>query len=259
MANLKITELTALTTLATGDLFPVVDISDTTDSANGTTKKIAHSSIKAAGTDVDTGTDDIKFVTSKALADAGVYQAGGTDVAIADGGTGASTQTAAFDALAPTTTQGDIIYFDGSDNVRLAKGAYGQYLGMNSGATAPAWATPLYKVGADTRDLSTASGNQTIAHGLGRTPYKVRLTGVSNPPNGTSWAMAVYNGTTQASNYSSAADGGAEEAGATFRLGEADSGAYNEATITVDSTNITIAWTKTGSPTGTANLVWEVE
>jgi hypothetical protein len=69
-----------------------------------------------------------------------IYRASGTDVAIADGGTGQSTATAAFDALAPTTTQGDIIYFNGTDNVRLAKGSATQVLTMNSGATAPEWA-----------------------------------------------------------------------------------------------------------------------
>jgi len=62
-------------------------------------------------------------------------------VAIANGGTGATTATAAFDALAPTTTQGDTIYFNGTDNVRLAKGTAGQALVMNSGATAPEWGT----------------------------------------------------------------------------------------------------------------------
>ena len=44
-----------------------------------------------------------------------------------------------FDALAPTTTQGDLIYHDGSDNVRLARGTAAQVLAMNSGATAPEW------------------------------------------------------------------------------------------------------------------------
>jgi hypothetical protein len=63
-------------------------------------------------------------------------------VTIAKGGTGQTTATAAFDALAPTTTQGDIIYHNGTDNVRLAKGTASQVLTMNSGATAPEWATP---------------------------------------------------------------------------------------------------------------------
>lgn len=63
-----------------------------------------------------------------------------TTLPIANGGTGQTTQTAAFDALAPTTTQGDISYHNGTDNVRLAKGTAGQVLTMNSGATAPEWA-----------------------------------------------------------------------------------------------------------------------
>ena len=39
------------------------------------------------------------------------------------------------------TTQGDILYRDGSGIQRLAKGTGGQTLKMNSGATAPEWAT----------------------------------------------------------------------------------------------------------------------
>jgi len=62
-------------------------------------------------------------------------------VPISSGGTGQTTKTAAFDALAPTTTAGDTIYFNGTDNVRLPKGTAGQALVMNSGATAPEWGT----------------------------------------------------------------------------------------------------------------------
>jgi hypothetical protein len=62
-------------------------------------------------------------------------------VAIANGGTGQTTATAAFDALAPTTTAGDTMYFNGTDVVRLPKGTAGQALVMNSGATAPEWGT----------------------------------------------------------------------------------------------------------------------
>ena len=62
-------------------------------------------------------------------------------VAIANGGTGQTTATAAFDALAPTTTQGDTMYYNGTDVVRLPKGTAGQALVMNSGATAPEWGT----------------------------------------------------------------------------------------------------------------------
>ena len=37
---------------------------------------------------------------------------------------------------------GDIIYFNGTAWVRLAKGTASQVLTMNAGATAPEWATP---------------------------------------------------------------------------------------------------------------------
>jgi hypothetical protein len=65
----------------------------------------------------------------------------GAAVGISEGGTGQASATAAFDALAPTTTQGDIIYHNGADNVRLPKGTGGQQLRMNAGATAPEWFT----------------------------------------------------------------------------------------------------------------------
>lgn len=65
---------------------------------------------------------------------------GGT-LSISKGGTGQTSKTNAFDALSPLTTQGDLMYHNGSDNVRLAKGTGLQYLRMNIGATAPEWAT----------------------------------------------------------------------------------------------------------------------
>jgi hypothetical protein len=62
-------------------------------------------------------------------------------VPITGGGTGQTTKTAAFDALAPTTTAGDTMYFDGTDVVRLGIGTAGQALVVNPGATAPQWGT----------------------------------------------------------------------------------------------------------------------
>ena len=61
---------------------------------------------------------------------------------IANGGTGQTSQTAAFDALAPTTTKGDIIVHNGSDNVRLAVGGTnGHVLTVDSAeATGVKWA-----------------------------------------------------------------------------------------------------------------------
>ncbi len=71
-----------------------------------------------------------------------IYRADGTDVPVADGGTGQSTALAGFDALSPMTTIGDILYGGASGTgTRLAKGTAGKVLTMNSGATAPEWAT----------------------------------------------------------------------------------------------------------------------
>ena len=64
----------------------------------------------------------------------------GTDLAITNGGTGQSTKTAAFNALSPTTTKGDLIASDGSNNVRVAAGSDGQRLVASSAAsTGVAW------------------------------------------------------------------------------------------------------------------------
>lgn len=72
----KLTDRTALTSIATGDLLHVVDVSDTTDSAEGTSKKItqdnlipdASDTVKgkvelATSAETITGTDTVRAVT----------------------------------------------------------------------------------------------------------------------------------------------------------------------------------------------------
>lgn len=62
-------------------------------------------------------------------------------VAIANGGTGQTTAVAAFDALSPATTKGDLIVSNGTDNVRLGVGANNQVLTADSTtATGVKWA-----------------------------------------------------------------------------------------------------------------------
>jgi len=56
-------------------------------------------------------------------------------LAISQGGTGQTDQAEAFDALSPTTTKGDLIVSDGSDNVRLAIGNNNQVLTADSTQT----------------------------------------------------------------------------------------------------------------------------
>jgi hypothetical protein len=83
--------------------------------------------------------DDANAAAQRTTLGLGTISTVNSPVPIADGGTGQTTQTAAFDALDPLTTQGDIIYHDGTNSVRLPKGTAGQVLRMNAGATVPEW------------------------------------------------------------------------------------------------------------------------
>ncbi|WP_374074559.1 tail fiber domain-containing protein [Bdellovibrio bacteriovorus] len=62
---------------------------------------------------------------------------------IANGGTGQTTATAAFNGLSPSTTKGDLIVHDGTNDIRLPAGTNGQVLSANSAqASGLQWITP---------------------------------------------------------------------------------------------------------------------
>ena len=72
-------------------------------------------------------------------------------VPINQGGTGAAAQTQGFNALSPTTTKGDLIVSNGTNNIRLPVGSNGQTLFADSATasglqwnTAAAFALTLY-------------------------------------------------------------------------------------------------------------------
>lgn len=83
---------------------------------------------------------------------------------IANGGTAAATKTDAFDSLSPTTTKGDLIANNGSDNIRVPVGTDGQVLTAASGqASGLQWTSPLTNPMDSTGDLikGGASGAAT--------------------------------------------------------------------------------------------------
>ena len=80
--------------------------------------------------DVSSSVTGLSF-TGGPITGSGTITMSGT-LAIGSGGTGQTTATAAFDALAPTTTKGDIIVYNGTDNIRLAVGTNGQALFADS-------------------------------------------------------------------------------------------------------------------------------
>jgi hypothetical protein len=80
-----------------------------------------------------TGTTGLS-VSGSPITSSGTFELAGT-LAVANGGTGQTDKTSAFDALAPTTTKGDLIVNTGTDNVRLPVGTDGQILVADSAAT----------------------------------------------------------------------------------------------------------------------------
>lgn len=137
--------------------------------ANGITNTMLAGSIAASkliGTDITT----VGTITTGAW--------NGTTIAIANGGTGQTSQTAAFDALAPTTTKGDITVHNGTDNVRLAGGTNGHVLTRDSTtAVGVKWAAATG--GSATTDSRLYTADDTWTNPSPSTPKRVfvRLVG----------------------------------------------------------------------------------
>jgi hypothetical protein len=90
------------------------------------------------------------------------------------GGTGQTSQTAAFDALAPTTTTGDISYHNGTDNVRLPIGTDGQALKVSGGI--PAWGDGGAGAGEINAILNPSAASATTGWSDDANHSKTRLT-----------------------------------------------------------------------------------
>ena len=103
--------------------------------------KILDESIVAADL-ADASVTDIKIATISGSKVTGDILGNAANVsgivAIANGGTGATTKFSGFNALSPMTTKGDLIYGENSgEGTRLPKGSEGQVLTMKSGL--PSW------------------------------------------------------------------------------------------------------------------------
>jgi hypothetical protein len=82
---------------------------------------------------------------------------------IANGGTSGATATAGFDALSPMTTAGDVIIGGASGTrTRLAIGTANQLLRVNSGATAPEYASTLSGLTLTAPIISSISNTGTL-------------------------------------------------------------------------------------------------
>jgi hypothetical protein len=117
-------------------------------------------------------------------------------VAIANGGTGQTSQTAAFDALAPTTTKGDLIVDNGTNNIRLAVGTDAQILTADSTAAAGVkWAAAVSSNITPQglwENNATISSNYTITTGnnaLSAGPVSIASGVTVTVPSGSSWVV----------------------------------------------------------------------
>lgn len=119
-----------------------------------------------------------------------------------------------------------------------------------------------------TKDISSST-TTTIAHGLGVAPRIVRVVGMhaiaaTTTENIVSDTQTVWAGSQVSISrqmYLSPTAGNSSFAfTATFRIAGSNAlSKYIEGVVTVDATNITITWTLTSTPTGTASLIWDAE
>lgn len=96
----------------------------------------------------------------------------GTVLPIANGGTNASTKSAAFDSLSPMTTGGDLIYGGASGTgTRLANGSAGQVLVSAGGTAAPTWSAPPTSASVGARYATNAGASISNSGG----PYIINF------------------------------------------------------------------------------------
>lgn len=151
--------------------------------------------------------------------------------------------------------QGDILYASSASAfARLGAGTAGMFLKTLGASANPAWAyAPIFKMGTTTYDLSTASGTQAIT-GVGFTPRLIIILG--NQTGNARTSIGIDDGTNHYSIYM--VDAGNAFNSATTTSINAGSGSASQSgyVSALGADGFTITWIKTGSPTGTFNLMY---
>jgi hypothetical protein len=177
------------------------------------------------------GRDTTDTLTNKTIAFSSNTFSG--SLPIANGGTGQTTASAAFNALSPVTTAGDLIIGDGANSsTRLAIGANG-YLLTSNGTTASWAAAPAAGV------TSFSAGTTGFTPNTGTTGAVTLAGTLATTNGGTGLTSFTANGITYASSTSALATGSA---------------------LTFDGTNLSttgqVISTKTGSSTDATGQVY---
>ena len=169
-------------------------------------------------------------------------------------------------------TQGDILYATTAGAwAKLAAGTSGRFLTTQGAGADPTWTAgaplPVLTCGTAVRAENTASGSQTIAHGLGKTPTRVRFVAGKTylSESNEQWSEGCWDGSGQHCIYFAEHTAGAYGNDDTHAIAVYKDGGSNGqiAVVTVDATNITLTWTKAGTGVdGSGNnivILWEAQ
>ena len=176
---------------------------------------------------------------------------------------GVSSVAASGSGISASPTTGNVV-IQNTGVTSLVAGSGISVSGATGAVTVTSTATNTIKTGWNSRSLSAASSVQTIAHGLGKTPSFVRINGsfqYSQAIIGVS--TGTFDGTTMNCVYSGIYAGSGGSSGGTGNyiivFNEQNSG--EEASITVDATNISLSWTLLGGSgiNTTGYFTWEVQ
>lgn len=148
----------------------------------------------------------------------------------------------------------------------LAVGSNDYVIVADSGeSTGLKWESRGFAVGLHQFDMTTATGTENIAHGLNKAPRMIKFSFSQDQIAGNNYAAATLcghwvSGTNQCLGHTIGVTDPPlvqDITNACISFQPAASEGQVATVSAVDGTNFTLSWTKTGTPVGTLNILWE--